>query len=343
MDSHVRDLRYFVAVAQDLHFTRAAERLFVSQPALSKQIRLLERQLGVTLFERDRRSVRLTGAGTVLLPHARGVVAAWDAAGAELARFKATRSSTLVVGMSTSPGRRLLPAIRTRLRARHPAAEFELRQARWDDPTAGLADGSCDLAFAWLPLPAPEDFETLVVAEEPILVALPEGHPAAARAALRLADIVDLPFLALPEEAGSLRDYWLLTALRAAPPRVGAVVRSTEETYEALLAGLGIVLVAAGNAPLLAHAGVVTRPLLDGPPSHLALAWRRGDRRPLVAAYVAACAEVIATRPATGDASAALVVEGGEGGLGDADDALAGGGRVAGGEGDGQVADAATA
>jgi hypothetical protein len=75
-------------------------------------------------------------------------------------------------------------------------------------------------------------------------------------------------------------------------------VRSTEETYEALVAGLGIVLLAACNAPLLAHAGVVTRPLVDGPPSQLALVWRRDDRRPLVAAYAAACAEVVEARPA---------------------------------------------
>jgi DNA-binding transcriptional LysR family regulator len=80
MDVHGRDLRYFVAIAEELHFTRAAERLYVSQPALSKQIRMLERQLGAELFERDRQGVALTLVGAALLPHARRVLAAWDQA-----------------------------------------------------------------------------------------------------------------------------------------------------------------------------------------------------------------------------------------------------------------------
>ncbi|MEX5634041.1 LysR family transcriptional regulator [Parafrankia sp. FMc2] len=302
MDIHVRDLRYFVAVAEELHFTRAAERVLVSQPALSKQIRLLERQLGVTLFERDRRAVRLTEAGAVLLPHARRVLAAWDDTDSALARHRAALASSLVVGMSTSPGRGLLPALRSRFRSRQPAAEFELRQVQWDDSTAGLADGSCDLAFVWLPLPSARDYETLVIAREPLLVALPDDHPLAARPELHLADLADLadqPFLALPEDAGDLRDFWLLTALRPTPPRIGAVVRSAEETYEALVGGLGIVLIAAGNAPLLDRAGVVTRPLVDGPRSELALAWRRDDRRRIVTDFVRACREVTTASPQT--------------------------------------------
>ena len=105
MDVHGRDLRYFVTVADELHFTRAAERLFVSQPALSKQVRMLERQLGARLFERDRQGVGLTQVGAVLLPHARRVLAEWDAAWEAAERAKSQQRATLVVGMSTSPGR----------------------------------------------------------------------------------------------------------------------------------------------------------------------------------------------------------------------------------------------
>ena len=142
MDVHGRDLRYFVAVAEDLHFTRAAERLFISQPALSKQIRMLERQLGAPLFDRGREGVRLTPVGEALLPHARQVLAAWDRGWAEAEQAKSKQRATLVAGMSTSPGRGgLLPAIRSRFTALHPEAIVQLRQVGWDDPTAGLADG----------------------------------------------------------------------------------------------------------------------------------------------------------------------------------------------------------
>ncbi|MEW2394626.1 LysR family transcriptional regulator [Streptomyces sp. NPDC046862] len=292
MDVHARDLRYFVAVADELHFTRAAERLYVSQPALSKQIRALERQLGVELFRRDPRGVTLTAAGSALLPHARRVLAAWDEAAAAVEEARTAQRSTLVVGMSTSPGRGgVLPAIRSRFTAAHPEAEIRLRQVNWDDPTAGLADGDADVAFVWLPLPGQERFAWTLIAEEPLLVALPDTHPLATRAEIDFADLADEPFLALPESTGPLRDYWLaLDARDGRPPRIGAEIASTEETYEALVAGLGVCLVAAGNVPLLTLGGVVARPVRGVTPSRYVLAWRREDGdRPLVRAYAQAC------------------------------------------------------
>ena len=130
MDVHGRDLRYFVAVAEDLHFTRAAERLFISQPALSKQIRMLERQLGAPLFLRGSDGVRLTPIGEALLPHAREVLAAWDRGWAAAEEAKSRQAATLVAGMSTSPGRGgLVAAIRSRFSDLQPAATVELRQA----------------------------------------------------------------------------------------------------------------------------------------------------------------------------------------------------------------------
>ncbi|MEU1459230.1 LysR family transcriptional regulator [Streptomyces sp. NPDC005727] len=291
-DVHSRDLRYFVAVAEELHFTRAAERLYVSQPALSKQIRSLEGRLGAELLRRDRHGVALTAAGEALLPHARRVLAALAEGTAAVEAAKAAHSSTLVVGMSTSPGRGgMLPAIRSRFTAAHPRATTRLRQVSWDDPTAGLADGSADVAFVWLPLPGEERYAWTVLAEEPRLVALPDTHPLAARGGIDFADLLDEPFLALPKSAGPLRDYWLALDARAGrAPRVGAEIAGAEETYEALVSGLGICLVAAGNAPLITREGVTTRPVRGIGPSRYALAWRREDGdRPLVRAYADAC------------------------------------------------------
>lgn len=291
MDVHGRDLRYFVSVAEELHFTRAAERLFVSQPALSKQIRLLERKLGADLFERDRQGVRLTAVGSALLPYARRVLAAWDAAADAVERAKTEQQATLVVGMSTSPGRGgLLPAIRSRFSETHPAAKVRLRQVSWTDSSAGLADGSVDAAFVWLPVPDAERYEWVVVAEEPRHVALPDTHRLAGRPEIDFSDLLDEPFIAIPESAGVLRDYWLALDGRAGrPARIGAEAASADETYEALVDGRGVVLLAAGNAPLLTRGGVVTRPVRGVSASRLALAWRAGERRPLVRAYAQAC------------------------------------------------------
>jgi DNA-binding transcriptional LysR family regulator len=291
MDVHGRDLRYFVVVAEELHFTRAAERLFISQPALSKQIRMLERQLGAPLFERDRHEVRLSPVGTALLPYARRVLAAWDSAWDATQRAKAAQRATLVVGMSTSPGRGgMLPAIRSRFTAEHPEASLTLRQVSWKDSTAGLADGSSDVAFVWLPVPGAGRYQWIVVAEEPRLVAMPAAHPLAGRDVLDFADLLGEPFLALPESAGPLRDYWLaLDARDGQPPVIGAEITSPDETYEALVDGRGVCLIATGNAPLLTRGDVITRPVRGISPSQLALAWRREDRRPLVLGYARAC------------------------------------------------------
>ncbi|MGF1431621.1 LysR substrate-binding domain-containing protein [Kitasatospora sp. LaBMicrA B282] len=296
IDVHSRDLRYFLAVAEELHFTRAAERLFISQPALSKQLRLLERALGVDLFFRDRRTVRLTTAGQALLPHARTVLAAWDAAQHTVEAAKAAERARLVIGMSTSPGRGgLLPAIRSRFTELFPAAELHLRQIGWQDGTAGLADGSTDLAFVWLPLPDPHRYGWLVVAEEPRHVAFPEHHRLAAQSAVTMADLLDEPFLALPESAGPLRDYWLAPEARAGrAPLIGAVVHNPDETYEALVDGRGVCLVATGNIPLLTRGDVTTRPVTDISPSQLALAWRTDDTRPLVRGYAQAVTHFLA-------------------------------------------------
>jgi DNA-binding transcriptional LysR family regulator len=295
-DVHVRDLRYFVTVADELHFTRAAERLYVSQPALSKQVRALERQLGVALFHRGPGGVTLTSAGTALLPHARRVLDAWTDGSAALESARATARGTLVVGMSTSPGRGgLLPAIRSRFTAAHPDTVLRLRQVSWDDPTAGLADGEADVAFVWLPLPDAGRYDWVVVAEEPRLVALPERHRLAGRAEIDLADLFEEPFLALPPSTGPLRDHWLAMDERAGrPPLIGAEIAGTEETYEALVAGLGVCLVATGNAPLITLGGVTTRPVRGLSPSRYVLAWRREDGgRTAVRAYAEVCARVV--------------------------------------------------
>jgi DNA-binding transcriptional LysR family regulator len=289
MDVHVRDLRYFVAVAEELHFTRAAERLFVSQPALSKQIRALEEQLRVELFVRDRRNVSLTPAGEALLPAARELIAVWDATQQAVADAAAAAAAVVRIGFSTSVGRGLLPRIQQHFARVRPNWRLQLRQVDWDDPTGGLRDGTSDLAIVWLPVPAADRFSQLVLVEEPRHVALRAEHPLAGRREIEFAALLDEPFLALPEDAGSPRDYWLAVEHRdGRPPRIGGIVTNAEETFEAVLAGLGVVLLSAGNAAIYQRPGVATVPVRGISPSRLALLWRDDDHREAVRDFIRA-------------------------------------------------------
>lgn len=298
MDVHLRELRYFTAVAEQLHFGRAAELLFVSQPALSKQIRALEQRLRVRLFVRDRRTVRLTAAGAALLPWARSVLGTWAEAETALAAAAAETAATLVIGINTGLGRGLLPAVRARFAESAPDADLRLRQIGWSDVTGGLAGPvgeGCDAAFVWLPLAEPDRYRWLTVAVEQRSVLLPAAHPLAAAESVAFEQLLDEPFLALPASAGVNREFWLGTGSRGGrPPVIGAEIASTDETREALAAGLGVCLVAAGNVPLFrGDENIAIRPVTGVAPAELVLAWRRDDRRPLLGTLIAAVRAVV--------------------------------------------------
>jgi DNA-binding transcriptional LysR family regulator len=293
MDVHVRDLRYFVAVARELHFTRAAEILYVSQPALSKQIRALERQLRTTLFEREHGAVRLTRAGAALLPHAEKILGSWDIAAAALAK---AADCTLVIGMHTSPGRGLLPRVRALMVESCPDAELELRHVPWSDHSAGLAEGVTDAAFVWLPVEQPP-YRWVTIAREPRLVALPHDHPLATREQVSIRELLDEPFLALPTSAGAMRDFWLATDHRdGRPARIAAEITNTDEAYEAVASGIGICLLAAGNAPIFAREGLIMLPVSDLSPAELVLAWHERRCPPLLQTFARFCEQVAPRR-----------------------------------------------
>jgi DNA-binding transcriptional LysR family regulator len=302
MDVHLRDLRYFLAVADELNFTRAAERLYVSQPALSKQIKALEQQLRVALFVRDRRTTQLTPAGAALLPHARELVGNWDEAQRMVADTAAADAANLTVGFSTSIGRGLLPSIRTHFAERHPGWQLTLKQVPWSDPTGGLADGDTDVALVWLPVPGLDDaYSCQVLVTEPRWVALPLGHRLADLDVVPFAALLDEPFLALPASAGPLRAYWLGEAERGdRPARLSAVVATAEETFEAVANNVGIALLSAGNAAIYTRTDVLTRPVDGLSPSELAVLWRDNDHRTVIRDFILACttaADALNTQP----------------------------------------------
>jgi DNA-binding transcriptional LysR family regulator len=296
MDAHLRDLRYFVAVAEELHFGRAAERLHLSQPALSKQIRALETTLRAQLFRRDRRRVELTAAGTALYTVARDLLRDWDEGLAVVADEAAREARVLRVGTLTSIGRALYPAVIDRFAKHQPGWQVELRSSGWGDATGGLRDQACHAAFIWLPVDDPV-IDSEVLAVERRFVALSAAHPLAGRSSVSFAEIKDEPVAALPVSAGPARDFWLGVAARdGVPARVAAEVSSADEVFEIVASGAAIVLLAEGNAAIYARPGIVCVPVSDLAPARLAIAWRRGERRPAVRDFVRACRDAAASR-----------------------------------------------
>ena len=202
--------------------------------------------------------------------------------------------------MHTSPGRGLLPKVRAMMVADCRDAEIELRQVAWSDPTAGLADRTTDAAFVWLPLRQPP-YRWVPIAREPRLVALPNDHRLAGQESVSIADLLDEPFLSLPASAGPLRDYWLALDERDGHQvRIAAEINDTEETYEAVASGIGICLLAAGNAPIFARGDVTMLPVRDLTRSELVLAWNERHCPPLLETFAALCRQVALETAAPG-------------------------------------------
>src|SRR5918998_4265160 len=170
MDPSLRELRYFVAVADHLHFTKAAAELGIAQPTLTRQVQQLERRLGVTLLDRHQRTVALTVAGSRLLDGARQILSLWDATAAELV----PASGTLRIGAMHRHDFGVFDELR-----RRSSRELVLVSTAYDDPTAGLVNHQADAAIVLTPLPGAERFRWRVLRSEPRWVLLPDQHPLA--------------------------------------------------------------------------------------------------------------------------------------------------------------------
>src|SRR5262249_28259377 len=177
-----------------------------------------ERRLGFPLFERDRRTVALSGAGELLLTPVRELLAVWDKALAEATRRAREAERVVRVGFHTSVAGDLYRNAVTIFSAPQPGRTVGLRLHPWSDATAGLLGDSSDVAFLWLPVPNRNLLACETLRTEPRHVALWRGHPLAARKELSIEDLLDEPFVALPPSAGELRDYWLAVGDPGRPP-----------------------------------------------------------------------------------------------------------------------------
>jgi DNA-binding transcriptional LysR family regulator len=283
----LRHLRYFVAVAEELHFRRAAERLHVSQPPLSQQIRQLEAELGVTLFERNRRRVELTAAGVALLGEARQILAAVEHAGDLTRRVARGEAGALAIGFVGSAMYGRLPDVVREFHAARPSVRLRLRELPTGESLEALADGRIDVAVV-RPAQVDSELEIDVVQREDVVAALPEGHRLAASGTVDLAQLGGEAFVLLARrEAPGLHG-----SLAAAMDRDHVAPAEVQEVSELrtvlglVSAGVGVSLVPASVAAA-ERSGVVFRPLTGPAPTvELALAWRRGDASPVVAAFL---------------------------------------------------------
>jgi DNA-binding transcriptional LysR family regulator len=281
----LRQLSYFVAVAEEGQFTRAATRVSVAQPAVSAQIRRLERELGEPLFHRDQRLVRLSIAGEALLPHARAALAAAERGRDTIASLRGVLHGRLRVGVSGPVDHRLAETLGDFHRA-HPAVEIAVTQQHNEPLLEAVADGDFDAAIVGLGAqPLPPRVRTRVVATEPLVLAVRRGDPLSRRKTVTLAELREQPMITLVRGSG------LRTVLENACRDAGFVPRITAEAgelgslVELAVEGLGIAVLPSSAADG-ADLGVlkITRPRLQ---RRTALAWNEAVTSPAGQAFLA--------------------------------------------------------
>ncbi len=282
----LRHLRYFVAVAEELHFGHAAARLHISQPPLSHQIQDLERELGVELFHRTRRSVVLTEAGRLFLGEARHVLG--DAEHAVTIAKKAARGEIgrLSIGFGPTPENGLLKTVLSLFLARYPDVEIELHNLFTQEQVDALAHRRIHVGFPLLPIPH-RDLEVERIGVEVVGVALSDLHPLATRSRVAIADLSKESFVLVCRDVGpGFRDLILQACAKAGfAPAVTHEARHLFAVLSFVAAGLGVTILpeaAAGACP----PGVVFRPLSPRTTVELGMAYRRGDSSRTLTAFL---------------------------------------------------------
>ncbi|OKI40410.1 LysR family transcriptional regulator [Streptomyces sp. CB03578] len=270
-----RELRYFVAVAEELHFGRAAELLGMAQPPLSRAIQQLERRLGVLLLERTRRGVALTGAGEVLLDEARATLDA-AAAAARRTRRAASPRSRLVLAAKAAGSHELLRKLLDAYAAEPDAAEVEVVLCGIGEETRLLRDGRADAALVHPLFSSLAGFDSEELLTEEQVAVLPAEHPLAARPFLSMAEVSDVPDLPMPRWPHPDGSY---------PPGPGPEIRDPSQLAQLIALGRTLAVIPASARAWLwtAHTAV---PLIDAPPVTTHIAWPPHSRSRALAGLI---------------------------------------------------------
>ncbi|ANZ35577.1 LysR family transcriptional regulator [Lentzea guizhouensis] len=290
MDVDTRLLRYFAAIAEEGNLTRAAQRLFVSQPSLTKQLKHLETQLGVRLFTRSSTGMTLTEAGHALAARTPAVLADWDVA------VRETRSAARVLRVGFLASAAATQELVAEFQRRRPGWRVDLRRAPWSDPTAGLATSEVPVALLRLPFPDQDRYGVLPLFTETRCAAMSSAHPLAGRAEVAFEEIVDEPVVIGPSLKGVWRDHWLAVSERdGREVRVGAVTDRPDEFLDAVADGHGLALVPESVARLHPRPRLAYVPVTGVSPSEIGVAWLP-EAGEVVADFVRCCQEL---RPRT--------------------------------------------
>lgn len=284
----LRQLRYFIAVAEELHFRRAAQRLHISQPPLTRQIAALEAELGCRLLERTRRRVELTAAGDAFLRQARTMLGELDVAVSTARAIGAGQAGVLRIGFVGSALSSIVPAAVQRFRRARPDVEVQLRERSTVQALRALASGELDVGLVRPPIEPDDTMLVEFVMRERTIAAIPAGHELAALRRIPLARLAAQPLVLFPRgQAPGFHD--LLIGRMAATGRTPHVVQYAPE----MLTIIGLVAAGIGVSPVpesVAHvalAGVAYRPLTGAPDTELVAVRRAGEDAPLAAAFVA--------------------------------------------------------
>ena len=292
----LRHVRYFVAAAEELSFRKAAERLHVSQPALSVQIRQLEDELGAPLLARDRHHVALTAAGRVFLDHGRRLLRAADEAARAAGRAARGETGRLAIGFIAQLSYEWLPMVLRSFRRRHADVEISLTELTPTRQIEELVDRRIDLGIIGLGLPEPhEELEIAVMSEERLVVALPLGHPLARRRTLALAALAREPFIFTSRVDAPAFSPWLMRLCQQAgfEPRIALETDRSPSALNYVAAGFGVALFPA-QIGRLAMPAVRFVPLDRSTPKYrLCVAWRKDNDSPALERFLATARDVV--------------------------------------------------
>lgn len=284
----LRHLRYFIAVAEELHFGRAAERLGMAQPPLSQQIKALEEEIGVQLLLRTRRRVQLNAAGAAFLNEARKVLAHADRAMHAAQRAARGEIGQLEVGFVSSAVYGKVPSIFNMMRTRYPDVSLVLQDLTSEEQAKAMKDYRLDVGLVRPPVPAADSLVVQVMWKEPLVAVLPKTHPLAAKREIAMESLAGERFLQVPRHVGpGFYDQFIRICAQAGfSPKIVQEARTTQTIVSLIAGGMGISILPA-SLQNLRRTGVVYRPLEPpAPVTELAVMWRPDDETPALHAFL---------------------------------------------------------